>query len=61
MRECENCEKEVKFYENKLSNEQFLKRAPEKVLNLQRNKLNAAKEKHERAVKSLKELKERGV
>lgn len=55
-RECEKFENEVKFYENKLSDEQFLAKAPEKVLNLQRSKLEAAKLKLQKAIQSLSEI-----
>lgn len=55
-RECEKFENEVKFYEDKLSDEQFLAKAPEKVLNLQRGKLEAAKLKLQKAIKSLSEI-----
>lgn len=56
LKELENCKNEVKFYEKKLSNEQFLAKAPEKILNLQKSKLVAAKLKLEKISKSLSEF-----
>ena len=50
------CAKEVEFYKSKLSNDEFLKKAPAHVLEKQRAKLNAAIEKLEKTKKSLAEL-----
>ena len=50
------CAKEVEFYKSKLSNDEFLKKAPAHVLEKQRAKLNAAIEKLKKTKQSLAEL-----
>lgn len=54
--ELQKCLNEVEFYKNKLSNEQFLTKAPREVLKKQQDKLKSAKMKLEKVQCSLNEL-----
>ncbi len=56
-REKENCLKQIAMFESKLSNESFVSRAPEKVVNDQRDKLAKAKALLEQLESSEKRLK----
>ncbi len=55
-KEKEFCEKEIKIFTSKLSNENFVSRAPEKVVNAEREKLAKVQEKLEKVLESIKEL-----
>ena len=52
-----NCLKQIAMFEGKLSNESFVSRAPEKVVNDQREKLAKAKALWEQLEESEKRLK----
>ena len=52
-KEKENCLKEITMVEGKLKNEGFLSKAPEKVVQMERDKLQKAKEKLSRVEESL--------
>ena len=56
-KEKENCLKQIAMFEGKLSNESFVSRAPEKVVNDQREKLSKAKALLEQLEESEKRLK----
>ena len=56
-KEKENCLKQIAMFEGKLSNESFVSRAPEKVVNDQREKLAKAKALLEQLEESEKRLK----
>ena len=56
-KEKENCRKQIAMFEGKLSNESFVSRAPEKVVNDQREKLAKAKALLEQLEESEKRLK----
>ena len=56
-KEKENCLKQIAMFEGKLSNEIFVSRAPEKVVNDQREKLAKAKALLEQLEESEKRLK----
>ena len=56
-KEKENCLKQIAMFEGKLSNERFVSRAPEKVVNDQREKLAKAKALLEQLEESEKRLK----
>ena len=56
-KEKENCLKQIAMFESKLSNESFVARAPEKVVNDQRDKLAKAKALLEQLEGSEKRLK----
>lgn len=55
-KEKEFCEKEIKIFTSKLSNENFVSRAPENVVNAEREKLAKVQEKLEKVLESIKEL-----
>ena len=55
-KEKEFFEKEIKIFTSKLSNENFVSRAPEKVVNAEREKLAKVQEKLEKVLESIKEL-----
>ena len=56
-KEKENCQKQIAMFESKLSNESFVARAPEKVVNDQREKLAKAKALLEQLLASERRLK----
>lgn len=56
-KEKENCLKQIAMFEGKLSNKSFVSRAPEKVVNDQREKLAKAKALLEQLEESEKRLK----
>ena len=56
-KEKENCLKQIAMFESKLANESFVARAPEKVVNDQRDKLAKAKALLEQLEGSEKRLK----
>ena len=52
-KEKENCQKEIDFVQKKLSNEAFVSKAPEKVVNQEREKLSSAMERMKRIDESI--------
>lgn len=55
-KEKEFCEKEIKVFTAKLSNENFVARAPENVVNAEREKLAKVQKKLEKVLESIKNL-----
>ncbi len=55
-KEREFCEKEIKMFEGKLSNEKFVSRAPAQVVEAEREKLKKAEEKLANVLESIKAL-----
>ncbi len=51
-----DCEKEIAFFEGKLSNEKFVSRAPEAVVNQERQKLQKANERLQKILESIQAL-----
>jgi valyl-tRNA synthetase len=56
-KELKNAEKDIDFLSKKLNNEGFLAKAPEKLVEIERNKLKIAEEKKEKILKSIEDLK----
>ena len=55
-KDLENCEKEIKSTEGKLANKEFVSKAPEKVVNVEREKLARANERLLKIRESIREL-----
>ena len=55
-KDLENCEKEIKSTEGKLANKEFVSKAPEKVVNVEREKLARANERLLKILESIREL-----
>ena len=55
-KDLENCEKEIKSTEGKLANTEFVSKAPEKVVNVEREKLARANERLLKILESIREL-----
>ena len=55
-KDLENCEKEIKSTEGKLANKEFVSKAPEKVVNVEREKLARANERLLKIQESIREL-----
>ena len=56
QKDLENCEKEIKSTEGKLANKEFVSKAPEKVVNVEREKLARANERLLKILESIREL-----
>ena len=56
LRERTACEKEIASYESKLSNAQFVEKAPPAVVKAQREKLDRAKQRLQKLMKNLQSL-----
>lgn len=57
QKEREQAEQDVSFFGKKLENPSFVDRAPEKVVNAEREKLQKAKDRLQKIVESLEALK----
>ncbi len=56
QKELEACEKEIRITEGKLANQEFVSKAPERVVNVERDKLARAKERLAKIQGSIREL-----
>ncbi len=56
QKELENCQKEIDLFTKKLQNPQFVDKAPQKVVDAEREKLNRAQEKHANISESIAKL-----
>ena len=57
LKEQEFCKKEIEMFEKKLSNENFLSRAPKHIVEKEQKKLDNIKQKLEKTNKSIEDLK----
>ena len=57
LKEKEHCEKELAIFEKKLSNENFINKAPEQIVEKERDKFEKIKQKLEKTNRSIEDLK----